>query len=805
MFDLFFAAVFNFIKKNKSLLTAVITAAILICTVRICCVHFNNDISFMLPDHSSVKKSLNVFRDTAIGGKVVISFSLKTDKYSTDELLSGVDKFTSTIKTPLITKVEGTLPSVSPLKSIKRFLEYAPQLITEKKLKKIKRKIKPDGIRKALKKGYIRLAKPGGSFNLALFRLDPLNIYSDIFGSLNRLAGSIDYNILVKKNHLFSYDMKHVLVILETPVSITDTKGSKKLLNYIDEHLDKLPNYINANVICGHLHSVSNEKIIKQDIKFTLFISALGFILLFVLIFQKDFRCFLILLIPVTAGILSIALISVFMKQISYFIVGMGGVITGIAVDYGIHVYGAVMHSSLVKENENNFLNAVKNVAKPTITGCFTTVGIFLAFFFSDVQGYHQLSLFAIFSIIVSLFFALFILPQFLNRNKNVNISLLDRVDPEKMISKPLIGGMLVTVWTICMVLFLFMASNQSLNTDISQLDGTPEKIINNEKKFQKIWGGADKPAVLVTTGSSLNSLFKKNEKINKKLSDIIGSKNYFNLTAIWPSVSTRKKNLENWRKFWHRNGKKLKRLFAEYSSVYGFRKNAFKPFFKSLKSDRKVTAFPADNLMFEKLSSEFLYKKGNLYYMLSFFPDKKSLIKKAEEFCSNYPDMFIVSRKAFSNIISRSVSREINNIALIAAILIPILAFIFLRSVLKTALALIPVMSGLISTGAILYLLNMQLNGPVIIALLITVGLSIDYGIFMVYHNTVKKREGTFSAVTLSAFTTMIGAGAVVFARHPLLNSIGTTLIIGVTAGYLAAVIIIPSLINLCRKRDTK
>ena len=63
-----------------------------------------------------------------------------------------------------------------------------------------------------------------------------------------------------------------------------------------------------------------------------------------------------------------------------------------------------------------------------------------------------------------------------------------------------------------------------------------------------------------------------------------------------------------------------------------------------------------------------------------------------------------------------------------------------------------------------------------------------------MVYACHHDLKAGTETAVTLSAVTTLIGAGALLLARHPILFSIGVTMVTGVLAGYVAAMLVVPS-----------
>jgi predicted exporter len=77
----------------------------------------------------------------------------------------------------------------------------------------------------------------------------------------------------------------------------------------------------------------------------------------------------------------------------------------------------------------------------------------------------------------------------------------------------------------------------------------------------------------------------------------------------------------------------------------------------------------------------------------------------------------------------------------------------------------------------------------------MVVVGLCVDYGIFVVYACHHQLETGTYTAVTLSAVTTLIGTGVLLFAQHPILFSIGATMVTGVLAGYVSAMFVVPAL----------
>ena len=85
----------------------------------------------------------------------------------------------------------------------------------------------------------------------------------------------------------------------------------------------------------------------------------------------------------------------------------------------------------------------------------------------------------------------------------------------------------------------------------------------------------------------------------------------------------------------------------------------------------------------------------------------------------------------------------------------------------------------------------------------MVVVGIVSDYGMFMVYYCKYKYQTGTIIAVTLAAVTTLIGAGVLLFAQHPVLFSIGVTLVTGVLSGYLSSLLIIPAAYRLWKEKE--
>jgi predicted RND superfamily exporter protein len=126
---------------------------------------------------------------------------------------------------------------------------------------------------------------------------------------------------------------------------------------------------------------------------------------------------------------------------------------------------------------------------------------------------------------------------------------------------------------------------------------------------------------------------------------------------------------------------------------------------------------------------------------------------------------------------------------------LVILLTAILLKDIKLTFISLVSVASALTAIIGTFAILNISLNVAAVIASMMVVGLCIDYGFFMLYSFKHKLNTGTVKAVWVSALTTIIGAFSLLFARHPVLFSIGLTLVTGLFSGYIASQTVIPAL----------
>jgi uncharacterized protein len=782
------------VRNHKKMVVGILGLIILVSLFGLIFVQYNNNIETMLPMDEQVQQSMRFLRESNFSDKLVISLKLNDPVHTTGDLILATDQLAASINSPLVKQVTSGINSGNFMPEMIFFLQYLPQLTDSDSLVKLKNQITPQGIKERLAFIYHQSLTPQSSFLMPFLRSDPLNLSAGLFSNIEKLSRASGYDVTINHGHFLSQDSRSALLIVKTSVLLTEGFGSRKIVDYLKDKLRALPDYIKADIIAGHMHTVKNEETIKNDIRLTTGIAALGFILIFLLLF-KDWRALIIFAMPLGAVLITTVVTFLIFKSLSYFVIGLSTVIAGITVDYGIYVYMAVRKAG-------NTLETLKKIRLPMVFGTLTTISVFVVFFFSSVTGYHQLAFFSNFTIILCLGFALFILPHFIKQD-NSPTKPVEEFAGAKSHSKAT-DYLWLAGWVALIITMLIFASRLKFNNDINQFDAAGKEITKSEEEFRKNWGNRTLPAVFVVSADSLQNAYEINDAVYRQAIAAIGKENFTSLALIWPGILKRRENLEAWEKFWDPEEKdKFKQLLNEQGAVYDFSDDAFAPFNRIIENPAPAEIEPQGLAFFEQLKEQFLLSKGDHYQVLSFFPDQEEYIQKLSVIKKSYPSSFLVSRNNFSRQVSQALTNEfifLFSLAVLATI--GLMAFL-LKNLRLTLLAIVPIITALALTAGITNLAGLSLNIPSVIAAMVVVGLVSDYGIFMVYYCKYKYKTGTIAAVTLAALTTLVGAGVLLFAQHPVLFSVGVIMTSGVLVGYLSSMLIIPALYRIWIDKD--
>jgi predicted exporter len=600
------------------------------------------------------------------------------------------------------------------------------------------------------------------------------------------------YQVTVQNGQLVHPDGRHGLLVLETGVPITDSVGSRRLIQLIRNTCSQLPDGFSAIIMSGHLHSVANEDKMRHDIGLISIMASIAFPVLFLIMF-RDLRSLLIFLLPAASILVAINLSWLILGRLSYMMVGFGSVLAGVA-DYGVHIFIGLQYG-------RERYAPVRLRVRPILLSSLTLAAVFAAFLTSAIEGYRQLAVFALISIALAVGCAILLLPPFLKVGGRQAAAIPE--EPRRSRRWPVIGGMIFMLTILAAIL---PASRVRLDTDITKMDGTGPDILKGEAQFEKLWsGGQEARAIAVVEGATYDEAAQRNDQLHAQASAALPPGDFVGMTSFWPSAAVRAGNLRRWQAFWteeriHTVRERVQRAAAKQ----GFSEDAFNPFFELLAARGPVASMPEDSAILTQVQDRLVRKHSGGYWFMSFFPDTVPAREAVGRAARAIPGAFIVSRAGLAAALTDSISAEVVRISIVGLALILALNLTFTGSVRLALAALLPATTGVLWMFGIMGLAGLSINIANMMAGVVVFGCCHEYGIFMA-HAYAKGQDlavPTRHSVTIVAGTALMGAAVLLFAQHPALFSIGLTLVIGLSAGYLAALLGVPGICMLLKVR---
>ena len=344
---------------------------------------FTYDALKILPADSESARTFACLSDSGMFNRIVVIFSLKEGTFAASELPAFLEKAAGDFKaSPMIRSVTYKTLSAPLSQGMSELTLFQTRLGS------------PDGFPKTdiemekwVGKLHSRLMLSGIG-QTEMIREDPFSLNLPCFRKLEGFRRLSGLEFQFQSPYLVSKDGKHALMILRTSVPIANPRESRALVAFLDKTLAGAPRNVQCRLIASHLHSIANEEVLKADVQRLGWISIGMFLMLFILFYKNNFRTLLIPLIPFLASIPALALMTLIFKEVLLFTVGLGGVIVGLGVDYGIYIFFRDDRASALPQSGSNPARALGGDADPRSLA-------FFMFMISKVEAFIQFGFFA--------------------------------------------------------------------------------------------------------------------------------------------------------------------------------------------------------------------------------------------------------------------------------------------------------------------------------------------------------------------------------------------------------------------------
>ncbi|MEZ8825433.1 MMPL family transporter [Vibrio amylolyticus] len=533
----------------------------------------------------------------------------------------------------------------------------------------------------------------------------------------------------------------------------------------------------------------------KSEISTIGVFSLLGVVLLITLIFRST-APLLLALLSISVGLLvALAITTLIFGQIHLFSLVFGASLIGVSIDYAFHY----LTDRLAAGRHWNSIRALKHLFMVITFGLLTSLIGYLGLLIAPFPGLQQLALFSAIGLTAAYATVIAWYPILAHSPSN---------------ERPLPGRQLWSNWLdmwdkpsfrfglpITIVVISGLAMTQvEYNDDIHQLQAMPADLKQQEEVIARVTGIESSQQILLLSAGNDESLLIELERLDNTLSSWQEQGLISNYQGLNQYVSSQQKQLESFtliQSLYRVQGQALaSNLQLENAPVLS---QSFKPYSLSEYLEHPVSA-PTRFLYLDKIGQG--QGDGRNHQQVPINPQVRTnhhvhslvLLKGVSEsldlalFASNHEQLIYLNK--VEQISTLFASYRIKIMELLGIAILLITSLLSLRYGAKQSIKiLIPSLIACVAGLAVTVIFGSTLNLFNLLALILIIGIGIDYTLFFSEHN---QSHSTLLAITLSALTTLLSFGLLALSNTHAIHSFGITVLAGIFVAWLLAPIAI-------------
>jgi len=774
------------------------------------------DINKVIPASEKNNKLIKVLEHARFADRLVVCISIRDGQDADPKILTAyadalIDSLNGINAWPLIDTIEGKISPASMNGIYDLLFENLPLFLNEDDYDSITERISARTIARAIRKDYEALISPGGFVMKKFILKDPLSFTPLALSKLESLK--VSENFTLSDDYIVSKDRRNLLFFIIPANPATETSRNAELISLLNSYGNQLDNQFNNRAEMLYFGSmpvsIGNATQIKRDIITTLSI-AIIILLLFIGLYFRRKLIFLLLFLPaVLGGGFAIAMIFLIRHEVSAISLGLGSVMLGISVDYALHFLSHLRHTASVR-------TVIRDISNPIMVSSLTTASAFLCLLVLRSEAMRDLGLFAAFSVFSSAIFTLTILPQFFKEQQNareaksVVNSFIHRIASFPYHRR----GKLTWLIIILFIVFAFTSGKVRFDSNMDNMNYMSDKLIESENYLDSISSYKLKSVYIVSPAQNLDKALLNNEASIAFIEELYKKGSVDSYISVHPFLPSRERcdqMLLQWNSFWDVSKIDFVRATLEQEArKYKFREGTFDAFYELLEFNRKVSTgklYPLRNAFLNEYISE-----SDSLAMVTTVLKVKAEDKPAvyEAFAEN-PDVIVFDRQSLTSSFMEGLSDDFNTLIILSLVVVFIILTLSFGRIELGIITFIPLLISWIFTLGIMGLLGIRFNIFNIIISTFIFGLGIDYAIFCMRGLMQENQYGREKLVSyktsilLSGITTIVGIGVLIFAKHPALQSIAISAIIGIFSVVFITYTLLPKLFSFLIMHENK
>jgi len=521
--------------------------------------------------------------------------------------------------------------------------------------------------------------------------------------------------------------------------------------------------------------AVELQKTIRAEAKKRT-ILATGTLLLVLLVVYRKPRLILLATLPIGMGFLvGLAVVTLFFDSVHGITLAFGFTLMGIAIDYPLHLFS---HS-----RQSSGSAAIQRIWPTLRIGAASTAIAYLAIALAGSKGLAQLGLFSASGVIVAALVTRSWLPLLVGTRQSATTNAVAKLQRPLLIYFPAFLALGAALFTAN-----YLVKGEIWEDRLSSLSPVPEQRLLTDNLLRSAAGAPDMRYQLVLHAPTLELLLRESEAVDLLLKEAVDD----GLLETWQSISQilPSQLLQQVRQEAIPDDDILHARLSEVLADTPFRRSAFEPFETNASSSKTLPPLlPArfENTPLASWLDSHLIRLGDQWVSLVTMskPMPEELAARIKTWA---PKLELVDLQQSSLDLMRDYRHGAIKIILLASLAIIALLLFVYKQPKRILWIAFTVMTALSVTIATVTTLHAGLTIIHLVALILVLGLGLDYALFFSRTETYTEQRATRHAVVACAATTTLTFGILAGSSIPVLKFIGLTVAVGSAASFLLA-----------------
>jgi predicted exporter len=629
-----------------------------------------------------------------------------------------------------------------------------------------------------------RLATPEAPLLARLLPSDPLGAFEALLMRLREGQPAL----ATHHGSLVSADLRFAIVIAETSGAAFDSGVQAPLLDSIEDFAKErgaAGKPITIELAAASRFAVEAERSMKRDIFVIASCASLGVALVF-FCFVATLRSFLIVSLAPAVGIIAASAAGLFVfGSLDGLTMAFGASLMGIAIDYSNHL---LVHQRLAPGN-----SAPRETARrlrPTLLlGALTTIASLAGLSATAFPAFREMGFFATVGVAAGLGVTLWVLPDLLAnapplprravRTAECLARALDLLSQRRR-------ALLLIPLGLCAA-GLAVLPRLEWSDEMSSLTLFAPELLAQDARVRARVDQLETGHLVVAIASRDVDAIERNDEIERRLrpaiasGDLAGTRSLH--TLLWSS-SLQRRNFAAL----SQDTTLPARLDAAFVAE-GFRPGSFDAFADALKQPpplldlATLRAGPLANL-----AAPFWFELPDAVAVVTYLQGVRDLAAIEAEL-EGLAGVYVLDQRRFVDSVYREFRTTTLEQMIVGGLLVIVLLGLRYRAWRPVVAASLPSLIVAILLLASFALMGTKANLLQVMALIMVLGMGVDYGIFLVDTAGRRAESGaTMLSLLLSCLTTALVFGTLALSSQPALRAIGVTTGLGIVLSYLLA-----------------